>query len=46
LKIETEEADSEKQQTSVKHRKKREELSDSATRGIKKEFVNIVLTFD
>ena len=31
---------------SAKQRKKREELSDSATRSIKKEFVNIVLTFD
>lgn len=31
---------------SMKQRKKREELSDSATRSIKKEFVNIVLTFD
>ena len=30
----------------AKQRKKREELSDSATRSIKKEFVNIVLTFD
>ena len=34
------------QTTSAKQRKKREELSDSATRSIKKEFVNIVLTFD
>jgi hypothetical protein len=32
--------------TAAKQRKKREELSDSATRSIKKEFVNIVLTFD
>lgn len=32
--------------TTAKQRKKREELSDSATRSIKKEFVNIVLTFD
>jgi len=31
---------------STKQRKKREELSDSATRSIKKEFVNIVLTFN
>jgi hypothetical protein len=30
----------------VKHRKKREELSSSATKGIKKEFVDIVITFD
>jgi len=30
----------------AKQRKKREELSDSATRSIKREFVNIVLTFD
>ena len=34
------------QTMSSKQRKKREELSDSATRSIKKEFVNIVLTFD
>lgn len=31
---------------SVKHRKKREELSSSATKSIKKEFVDIVITFD
>jgi hypothetical protein len=30
----------------VKQRKKREELSSSATKGIKKEFVDIVITFD
>lgn len=30
----------------IKHRKKREELSSSATKGIKKEFVDIVITFD
>lgn len=30
----------------VKHRKKREELSSSATKSIKKEFVDIVITFD
>ncbi len=30
----------------VKHRKKREELSSSATKSIKKEFVNIVITFN
>jgi hypothetical protein len=29
-----------------KHRKKREELSTSATKGIKKEFVDVVITFD
>jgi len=33
-------------QLSVKHRKKREELSSSATKSIKKEFVDIVITFD
>ena len=30
----------------IKQRKKREELSSSATKGIKKEFVDIVITFD
>ena len=30
----------------IKHRKKREELSSSATKGIKREFVDIVITFD
>ena len=30
----------------AKHRKKREELSSSATKSIKKEFVDIVITFD
>jgi hypothetical protein len=30
----------------TKHRKKREELSSSATKSIKKEFVDIVITFD
>ncbi len=30
----------------AKHRKKREELSSSATKSIKKEFVDIVMTFD
>jgi hypothetical protein len=30
----------------VKHRKKREELSSSATKSIKKEFVDIVITFN
>lgn len=33
-------------QTNIKHRKKREELSSSATKSIKKEIVNIVITFD
>jgi hypothetical protein len=32
--------------TGTKHRKKREELSSSATKSIKKEFVDIVITFD
>jgi hypothetical protein len=32
--------------TKNKHRKKREELSSSATKSIKKEFVDIVITFD
>jgi hypothetical protein len=32
--------------TRTKHRKKREELSSSATKSIKKEFVDIVITFD
>ena len=32
--------------TKNKHRKKREELSTSATKGIKKEFVDVVITFD
>jgi hypothetical protein len=32
--------------TGAKHRKKREELSSSATKSIKKEFVDIVITFD
>lgn len=32
--------------TTTKHRKKREELSSSATKSIKKEFVDIVITFD
>ena len=32
--------------TGTKHRKKREELSLSATKSIKKEFVDIVITFD
>jgi hypothetical protein len=32
--------------TVTKHRKKREELSSSATKSIKKEFVDIVITFD
>ena len=30
----------------ITHRKKREELSSSATKGIKREFVDIVITFD
>jgi hypothetical protein len=30
----------------TKHRKKREELSSSATKSIKKEFVDIVITFN
>lgn len=34
------------QSTGTKHRKKREELSSSATKSIKKEFVDIVITFD
>jgi hypothetical protein len=33
-------------QATIKHRKKREELSSSATKSIKKEIVNIVITFD
>jgi len=33
-------------QATTKHRKKREELSSSATKSIKKEIVNIVITFD
>lgn len=32
--------------TGTKHRKKREELSSSATKSIKKEFVDIVISFD
>ena len=42
----TEVADTASATATAKQRKKREELSDSATRSIKKEFVNIVLTFD
>jgi hypothetical protein len=40
LKIESIEVDK------PKNRKKREELSSSATKSIKKEFVDIVITFD
>ena len=36
----------EKVMTKPKNRKKREELSSSATKSIKKEFVDIVITFD
>ena len=46
LKIQTVSPESVPEPATVKQRKKREELSDSATRSIKKEFVNIVLTFD
>jgi len=46
LKIQTVSPESAPEPATMKQRKKREELSDSATRSIKKEFVNIVLTFD
>jgi len=39
-------ADDSSTDAKTKHRKKREELSTSATKGIKKEFVDIVITFD